>query len=307
MITMDKLPQEVILTIFKLTDDYNSVAALRLQGRRYAEIGAEFLITRIRFHTTEESLERLKFLGEHAGIAKPVDTITYEANLLGHRSRISYREHFKEGHHTRDLPEVPPEGSTPRAERLYKRNMEKYEKSITDDYEAYRAAYDGQKKLLNDNLYHDIAQTVASLPNLRNINFTIATRCPHSMSRRFQEAIPLTCNMPVDLCSKASVQQLQALILPKAKPLYGLQSLHVHGLSPRFFQKDTSQPLLEVFKSLKSLRLTFRLEEVQRHDLHYHGVAPNSAYKLLSNGYLHDALARAQDLNTLQLNFDDLG
>ena len=56
---MDRCPPEVLHQIFgKL--QFEDVATLRLMGSKYAAVGVEYLATRIRFHTAEESLLRLK-------------------------------------------------------------------------------------------------------------------------------------------------------------------------------------------------------------------------------------------------------
>ena len=88
------LPDEIILSVFQHLNDFSSVAAFRLAGTRYAEIGAEVLVNRIRFHAMEDSLDRLKHFANHEAIAKNVDTVVFEGNLLAFRSLKKYFDHL---------------------------------------------------------------------------------------------------------------------------------------------------------------------------------------------------------------------
>jgi hypothetical protein len=93
---MDALPPEVILVIFKNLD-FKEVAALRLSNRRCAELGTEFLITKVCFHAAKDSLERLSFL--LSKFSKNIDTVVYEGNTYAERTLEQYKDHFLEHHH----------------------------------------------------------------------------------------------------------------------------------------------------------------------------------------------------------------
>lgn len=45
---MDRLPTEVIFEVCQNLDFFDDIAAFRLQGRRYADVGAESLVSRVR-------------------------------------------------------------------------------------------------------------------------------------------------------------------------------------------------------------------------------------------------------------------
>lgn len=113
----------------------------------------------------------------------------------------------------------------------------------------------------------------------------------------------------MEMCSIESTHQLQSLIFPKSKPLLGLKTLKVSTLSPKAFASQTFRAgALKVFQSLKTLELVFRLERDDRYDLHTnHGNGVATAYKDLTNGVLQSSLAAAKDLESLVINFDDLG
>lgn len=303
---IDDLPAEVLHCIFKKLDDFESVAALRLQGTRYAEIGSEYLASRIRFYTAEDSLQRLQNLINIPGVAKNIDTINYEGNLLGHRSLRTFRLHFKQVHHVHEAPAHPGEYATKREMRLYQRNMNKYEKKIHDDYLKHDASYKKQRSAFQSELMQDALAALTNLPKLRHVNLSTGTSCAHSLSKRYQEAFDLTCRMPIELCSRPSIGQLRSLVIPDGSPLRGLRSLSVHALSPRFFTKMShQQSIIDVFESLKTIRIVFRLEEEQR--LQVETTDPSIAYGVLNKSYLREALAVAQGAEVILVNFDDLG
>ncbi|KPI39224.1 uncharacterized protein AB675_5104 [Cyphellophora attinorum] len=301
---MDALPPEVILVIFKNLD-FKEVAALRLSSRRCAELGAEFLITKVCFHAAKDSLERLSFL--LSKFSKTIDTVVYEGNTYAERTLEQYKDHFLEHHHADSAPVKPADDAPARDQRLYKRNKAKYDAAVLNDYNNFQKAYRGQQAVLTSATYANALSCLRRLPKLRHLTLTTGTRCIHSMSRRYQKAFPMTCTMPTGLCSKPTITQLRRLLIPNG-PLLGLQSLTVHNLSPNFFRNMSIKThVLNVFKSLQTIRLTLRMEESQREDLQIHGVGPHAAYKTITQGYLHEALAAAQGATSILINFDDLG
>ena len=215
----------------------------------------------------------------------------------------------KDCHHAIDIPVKPPPDGTAREHRFYKRNLAKYEQKIEADYNKYRAAFQTQQTLLNEAGFYAELSCIANFPKLETLHLTTSTRCNHALSRRYQEAFPLSCALPGELCSFPSIIQLRSLLLcrPGGLPLLGLQNLTVHALSPLFFKKSQPhrQHVQDVFASLKSIKLVFRLHIDQRDVIDHLGV--QKAYQSLSKGFLAQALAGAKDVKTITINFDDFG
>lgn len=194
MATTDDFPAEVVHQIFSNLN-LQDVAATRLVGRRYADIGAEYLVTRVRFFTEKGSLQRLRDFAKHPGMFKGIKTVVYEGNLLGNRCYHEYRDHFREDHHTTvgGLPQQPPPGSSARSLRLYSRNSEKWEAGIKRDFDEYLTAYAAQRNLLDSKMLDRVlASSTAQFLNLENIQLTTASRCGHNLSKRYSEKYKLS-------------------------------------------------------------------------------------------------------------------
>lgn len=189
MAIFDDLPAEVVHQIFSHLN-FSDATASRLLARRYADIGAEYLETRIRFFTEKGSLQRLRNFAKHPGMCKRVKTIVYEGNLLGSRCYCDYRDHFKENHHTAtagDYPRPPPEGASDRTVRLHNRNHGKWEEGIKRNYDEYWDAYETQQELLHSNKFEKTLGLTVKFPNLETIQLTTASRCGHMLSQRYAE------------------------------------------------------------------------------------------------------------------------
>jgi hypothetical protein len=302
--TLYDCPTEVIQAVFRQLDQ-SDVAKLRLTAKRYSEIGAEYLVSQIRFFTATDSIERLEHFDAKPALSKHVTTITYEGVHLALRCRHLFENHFRHEQHAEAMPETPPNGASSRAKRFYKRSMEKFEKAVLDMYTTYKIAYDSQQDLFVSDRYEEALSAISRFPKLRHLTLHNAIKCTHSLSKRFQESFPLTCAMPLDLCTSDTPRQLQCLLLPKASPLLGLESLAVHALSPKFFTHlPEISTIKQVFNSLKILAITFRLESEARD--HLAGGNAEPGYHELSER-LGEILASAQDLEKLKVNFDDLG
>lgn len=188
---METMPSEVVHGIFDKLDFYSAVA-FRMQSKRYAEIGAEHLVTRIRFFTEKHSLKRLIDLAEHTALRKSVKTIAYEGNLLALRCEHAYFDHFREIHHGDDLPEAPPRDATDRAKRLYKRSLAQWEEDRQQNFNYFQYSYDKQQELLLDDKFISTLALVHSFPNVENIELSTLTKCGHLLSARYVEEYPLT-------------------------------------------------------------------------------------------------------------------
>ena len=190
---MDHLPAEVVHQIFSHLK-FKDAAAARMSGRRYADIGAEYLVTRVRFFTEKGSVKRLRNFAKHPDMCKRIKTIVYEGNLLGNRCYHDYRDHFKEDHHAASggLPSKPAEGASNRSLRLYNRNYEKWEDGIKQDFDEYRDAYEAQQELLYSVKFIKTLALTTTFPNLENIQLTTTSRCGHMLSQRYCEKYKLS-------------------------------------------------------------------------------------------------------------------
>lgn len=193
MARMDDLPAEVVHQIFKHFN-FHDAAALRLLGKRYADIGAEYLVTRVRFFTEKGSLQRLRNFAKHPGMCKQIKTIVYEGNLLGLRCYHAYRDHFREDHHAGagGFPQKPADGASQRTLRLYKRNYEKWEEGIQQDFNEYHAAYEAQQGVLYSRTFEKTLSSTAMFPNLEHVHLTTASRCGHNLSQRYSDTYKLS-------------------------------------------------------------------------------------------------------------------
>ncbi|ETN39681.1 uncharacterized protein HMPREF1541_05907 [Cyphellophora europaea CBS 101466] len=302
---MDRLPTEVIFEVCQNLDFFDDIAAFRLQGRRYADVGAESLVSRVRFFTEKNSLLRLDNFAKHPILRNRVKTVVYEGSLLASRCFHAYRDHFKQDHHGAELAPKPAQNASERAKRFYRRSMEKWEVDIQQKYDEYKAAYDTQQDLLHSDTFKDMFDSLHDFPKLEAVEMTTASRCGHNLSWRYGETYALNCTMPLEMCSFNSIGQLSALIVPKGIPLLNLKSLQVHALSPKFFADEVLMPAITtVFTTLRKIHIVFRLESEDRESIEE---GPKEAYSILTKGTFRTALNAAEGLESLHINFDDLG
>ncbi|KAJ9609193.1 hypothetical protein H2200_006965 [Cladophialophora chaetospira] len=304
--SMDKLPDEVLVKICALLD-FQSNANLRLGGKRYAEVGAEALVKRIRFHCTDESLQRLHTLAQHNVLCKYVDTVVFEGNLLAAVPCIhTYQGHYMLDHHQHERPQPSPKNATAREKRLYDRNMAKFTRDIQKKYDRYLDLFTKQQKILSSSAYNDmIDPSMLRFPRLTKIALSTVGRCKHVLSGRFLESFTADCAMPIEQDTKPTKEQLKHLMFPNSQPLIGLRTLEVHVMSPKFFFGFVPTDMLCLaFASLRNIDLNFRVEKDDRGSLE---TSADRCYADFSKGILRDALSAANDLEQLTINFDDFG
>ncbi|EXJ95322.1 hypothetical protein A1O1_00442 [Capronia coronata CBS 617.96] len=304
---MDGCPDEVLLKICNRLD-FKDVANLRRVNKHLAEVGAEALVKRVRFHCSQESLERLHAIANHDVFNKYVDTVVFEGNILANVGCIhTYTAHYKLDHHNNDRPQPPGKNATARERRLYERNVAKFNHDMMVKYERYRNFYDRQQKVLKSTAYDDlISPSIPCFPRLENIVLSTIGRCKHVLSKRFLEMFAVDCAMPPESDTKYTKEQLKHLLFPRGEPLTTLRSLEVNVVSPKFFAGYLPRDLMcQAFQNLKIINLNFRLEKDDRYDLEY--LTADSCYKGLNEGHLRAALAAAEGLQDLTINFDDFG
>ncbi|KIX05956.1 uncharacterized protein Z518_03930 [Rhinocladiella mackenziei CBS 650.93] len=304
---MDHCPDEVLLKICSRLD-FKSVANLRRVNKHLSEVGAEALVKRVRFHCSQESLERLNALAQHEVFCRYVDTIVFEGNILANIGCIhSYSAHYDLDHHKDERPQPPAWDASAREKRLYDRNMVKFHREITAKFERYRAFYETQQKVLKSTAYTSLlAPSIPRFPKLNKIVLSTVGRCKHVLSERFLQRFAVDCAMPIEHDTKHTKEQLRHLLFPQGQPVSTVRSLEVHVMSPKFFTGFVPCDMIcQAFQNLRSIDLSFRLEKDDRIDLDI--MTADRCYGELSKGYLRDALAAATELQELTINFDDFG
>lgn len=304
---MEEWADEVLLQICSHLD-FKDVANFRRVNKHFAEVGAEALVTKVRFHCSQESLERLNAIANHNVFNKYVDTIVFEGNILANVGCIhTYSAHYDLEHHKNERPQPPGKDATAREKRLYDRNLSKFDRDILLKYERYRAFYERQQKVLQSTAYDDlISPSIPLFPRLNKIVLSTVGRCKHVLSKRFLEMFAVDCAMPIEHDTKYTKEQLKHLLFPQGRPLTTLHSLEVHVISPKFFAGYMPRDLIcQAFQNLKIVDLNFRLEKDDRHELDI--LTADRCYGELTKGFLSDALATARELKELTINFDDFG
>ncbi|KIV80188.1 hypothetical protein PV11_07707 [Exophiala sideris] len=304
---MEKAPDEILLKIFRRLD-FKSVANVRLVNKRMAEVGAEALVKKVRFHCSQDSLQRLKNLATHNVFRKYVESVVFEGNILANIGCIhTYTSHYDLEHHSQDRPQPPPRTATAREKRLFERNLNKFQREIEDKYEKYRTFYDKQQNLITSNAYADFVDgSIACFPKLTKLQLSTVGRCKHVLSERFLETFSIDCAMPIENDTKHTKEQLKHLLFPQGRPVTSIRELAVHVLSPKFFSDFMPRNMIcEAFRNLRVVDISFRLERDDRFDFTI--MSADRCYGDLRKGYLRDALGAASGLEKLTINFEDYG
>lgn len=304
---MENSPDEVLLKIFRQLD-FKSVASLRLVNKRMAEVGAEALVKKVRFHCSQESLQRLSKLASHHVFRKYVDSVVFEGNILANVGCIhTYSAHYELEHHRDDRPQPLPRNPSAREKRLYERNLNKFQREIEDKYERYRTFYDSQQKLIDSDTYAELIEdSIARFPRLTKVQLSTVGRCKHVLSERFLDTFSIDCAMPIENDTRHTKEQLKHLLFTQGRPRSNIRELAVHVLSPKFFSGFVPRDMIcAAFKSLRVVDISFRLERDDRFD--FSVMTADRCYGDLRKGYLRDALGAASELQKLTINFEDYG
>ncbi|KAK5056562.1 hypothetical protein LTR84_012093 [Exophiala bonariae] len=304
---MDDFPDEVVLKICGYLD-FKDLASLRCVTRRLAQVGAEILVKRVRFHVGHDSLQRLKAIAAHNVLCKSVETVVFEGNLLANVGCVhAFTLHFDSDNLTADRPSSPPYGATEREMRLFDRNLHKYQTEINNKFLRYRDFYDTQQAILKSDSYTSlISDSIKRFPKLKKIALTTVGRCRHVLSERFMDMFAVECSLPLEPDTRQTAEQLKAILFHDSQPLASVRELEVHVLSPKFFTGFIPPPQLSsVFVHLKVIDLNFRLERDDRGLSHT--MTAGSRYGKFAKGHLREALQAAGGLQKLTVNFDDFG
>lgn len=281
---------------------FDELVALRLTSRETADIAAEFLIPNIRIDTSVESFDRLKAIANHDFLRKGVTKLTYEAALLADAGCVhSYARHYESEHHRGiDKPEAPSgTAKTPRAERLYARNLAKFEQHIEDRYLRYRRQFDAQQLLVKTAAAAgSFFDCIDRLLNLNEVCLRTDGYCAHMVSSQFREKFSKDCAIHLSNDSSPTIWQLEKIVKP------GLKRLCARKITPKFFdgQEGRSQAWLNsIFSSLEVVQLMFR----QDRESEIADVTSSQPIgsRMLENTLLSSALCSATNLKSLTVNF----
>ncbi|KAJ9642241.1 uncharacterized protein PV06_03199 [Exophiala oligosperma] len=304
---MQQCPDEVLLKVCRLLD-FKSLASFRLTAKRLAAIGAEALVSKVRFHCSQDSLQRLNAIANHDVFCKNVETVVFEANILANIGCIhSYSAHYELEHHREERPQPPPRHATDREKRLFERNLAKFQKEIENKYDRYRQVLNDQQDLIKGTTYSEVlGPSIRRFPRLTKIALNTVGRCKHVLSERFLETFAIDCAMPIEGDTKHTKEQLKHILFPQSRPLTNLRELAVHVMSPKFFSDYMPRDMICVaFSNLKVIELGLRLE---RDEVVTWGDMPaDTCYGDLRKGILRDALCAATGLESLTVNFEDYG
>lgn len=301
---MDRCPPEVVHAIFALLE-FQDVSTLRRTSKKYATIGLEYLTDTVSFFFTEESIARAEALANHPIVRNRITSLQVEGYVIADVGcQHNYAAHYDQINHHDHKPQSPGPDCSPREQRLFDRNLAKFQQKIDQDYQQYRVAREHQQTLIKSATYYSIGRTIAQeLPNLERLYLQSTPRCMHHLSKRVREVFFEPRLLPMDVSTEHAVAQLQHLIVPGGNALLGLKKLDVQCISPCFLSREVSQTAMnQVFRTLQNVNLMFRLTPDESLDFEndYEG-----CYDSILGTSLRDALASAQSLECLALSVHD--
>ncbi|RMZ82329.1 hypothetical protein DV738_g1744, partial [Chaetothyriales sp. CBS 135597] len=304
---MDRCAPEILHQIFQRLPSLPDVATLRLAGRKYATVGAEYLAPRVRFHASRGSIERLNAFMHHPVFRQHVHSLVFEGSLLLPPGCI----HWFCGLPliTADRPTPPPAHASLRTLRLYERNRAKWEAEAEEKYDRYCSLYSDQRELIKSKVFQDtISECARAFPHLKEIIVINVARCTHHLPRQFVKDFDVGNLLLLESSANftaGQLQQLEQLLCIPNESVSGLTRLHAKVLDPRFFLNPATLPKLErTFASLKHLRLTFRMNYEDEEEC---GISAHPVYEQFNSSNIGRVLAAATDLEQLYISFHERG
>lgn len=299
---MDTLPPEVLRMVCAYLS-YEDAAALRFLNRDLALVAAEVLVARVRFHTSQKSLHRLRKLSEHPILSQSIKVLVYEAALLADVGcHHDYARHFELDHHGIEQPKEPAKTCSDRERRLYDRNKTKWDRNIYSKYRTYRSLFDSQRQLLvDDKLGKTLSECVPRFTKLTTIEIDPVRRCRHMTSERFIEEFGSDCASPLSGNFSRISEQFKNILLPKDMVLTSLRKIEVNSLSPSFFQTSRAHLLQNAFKRLTEIDISLKLADG---DTLVSELAKDCFRRHLSNGVFRDAVSCARNLEFLSIGIE---
>jgi hypothetical protein len=313
---MDRCPAEVLHAICVLLPP-KDVAALRLVTKHLAVIGAHHLVDKVRFHTSQASIKRLRQISKHAVFSHSVRILHWEATKLESEITLpQLREVMQtaaKAKATADVkPKAPPPGASLREQRLFRRNLAKWtgdakeaEQNIKSQFRKYKrlvASEDEAEDALSS--YNSALTTsIRRFPRLKEVHFDNEPgKCQHKYSQRFGARFEkVEFPIPFDRDTGPTIWQIRELLVAIASSKSMVEKLVVHSMAPSFFQFLTAQATTKIHQavsSLKHLNLGFRLDEDHEH------VDGGGCFAILDRGGLKNMLEASPLLEHLVVRFD---
>jgi hypothetical protein len=315
---MDRCPAEVLHAICALLPP-RDVAALRLVRKDLAVIGAHHLVDKVRFHSSQASIKRLRRISKHAIFSHSVRVLHWEAARLESEITLpQLREAIRTiatatGRTTRDAkPKVPPPGASLREQRLFRRNLAKWASHAREAEQNVRSQFRKYKRLVASEEEAEVAllsynstltTAIRRFPRLKEVHFDNEPgKCHHMFSQRFGARFEkVEFPIPFDRDTGSTVWQIRELLVAIANSTNTLEKLVVHSMAPSFFQflpAAATNQIHYAVSSLKHISLGFRLNESHEH------VDNGSCFAILDRGGLKNMLEASPLLEHLEVRFD---
>ena len=313
---MDRCPAEVLHAICVLLPP-KDVAALRLVTKHLAVIGAHHLVDKVRFHTSQASIKRLRQISKHAVFSHSVRILHWEATKLESEITLpQLREVMQTAAKAKAAadvkPKAPPPGASLREQRLFRRNLAKWtgdakeaEQNIKSQFRKYKrlvASEDEAEDALSS--YNSALTTsIRRFPRLKEVHFDNEPgKCQHKYSQRFGARFEkVEFPIPFDRDTGPTIWQIRELLVAIASSKSMVEKLVVHSMAPSFFQfltAQTTNKIHQAVSSLKHLNLGFRLDEDHEH------VDGGGCFAILDRGGLKNMLEASPLLEHLVVRFD---
>ena len=313
---MDSCPAEVLHAICALLPP-KDVAAFRLVTKDLSVIGANYLIDKVRFHTSQASIKRLNKMSKHPVFSHSVRTLHWEATRLESGITLPQLREVMQTVPTAKAtvevkPKAPPPGASLREQRLFRRNLAKWtskskeaEQNIKSQFRIYKRLVASEDEAEDALLSYNSSLTAAirRFPRLKEVHFDNEPgKCQHMYSQRFGTRFDkVEFPIPFDRDTESTIWQVRELLGAVACSESTLEKLVVHSMAPSFFQFLTGPALAKIHlavTSLKHVSLGFRLNEDHDH------VDDGGCFGILNRGGLRDMLAASPRLEHLVIRFD---
>ena len=300
----DRLPSELIHTVFAYLEP-KEAALFRWAGRVIAEIGLQYLTSKVYLRLREESYDRLLAVAEHPVASKCVVELEYETE--GFRS--INREKFDHIFSCTDLRSQRHDSS----ERELGRNMPLSNKKRTrrhtmqllnrawSMYEEYQA---GHKKVEEAEFFRaKMVEAFKRLPKLKIISIPV-----NSAYERYIAEIKLLLPTYSFSDGKAYGDPLclgatSSVLLAAESAGLQLSSFHCQRFNWRTLNQKVSLPTLSrSISHLKVLNITFEPGHICQNGSHV-GIDPSS-FECSQNGHLSSFITSAPNLERLEVTFN---
>lgn len=316
---MNRLPPEILHAICELLPRAD-VPSIRLVNKKLSLIGLYYLISRVSFFLSKESLQRLHDISIHPILCQQVRTLHYQANVLKDIKNIAvYKDIMNTDVHRHDRrPQSPGPDASERERRLYLRNEAKWRRGdselvssrqIRNMMCSYSKICTQQTDDIRNHVDRDLLATaVTRFPNLKNMTFTARPTCCHGFGQRFMERFKdLRITPPTRPDTGPTVKFLSNYLNPLAGTNVKLDSLFISHVSPEILRMPKLNKQIESLKSnlasITDCTLSFKLDAEKTSRLHDEGA--DATFAVMKHGGLPLLLSHMPRLRHLLISFDD--